>query len=623
VIRSRAHICVAVALATAALAVPASAATGVQLTPVGRVPFPQRAYVLDLPRQVRVGHLDVTVHENGRLVHDPTITPVGASGIRFGAVLAIDSSLSMKGAPFAAALGAARTFIDRRAPNQQVALVAFTGHVHVVQRLTSDASVLHDALSRPPALEYGTRIFDALGRSLALLEHGRISAGSIVLLSDGADVGSTSTLAKVVARAKRDGVRIFTVGLRSKSFKAGPLMRLATETGGSFTETTALSQLAPVYGQISGRLASEYLLEYRSSVAPGTAVHVSAEIAGLGAGKVLYTAPKPSELRPFHRSLLVRFLVSPLSLVVLSLLAAVLVGGALLGLLRAGPESDLVGRIGRFGSTARAAAAVADLRRHRPRRGGDEARGLVARFWARLENDFELGGVSLSPGLFVLGTALGTVVAVLLLSAVAKPLVLLAALVPVLAFSWVGRRVKGVRDRFADQLPETLQLLASALRSGHSLIGALSVVVENAPEPTKREFRQVLTDDQIGLPLEGSLRRIATRMKNRDMSQVSLLAELQKTAGGNAADVLDAVVSTVRERGEIRRLARTLTVQGRMARWILSVLPLVLALVMLLLMPAITKPLFQSTGGQIALVFAALLVVVGSFWIQRIVEIEV
>jgi Flp pilus assembly protein TadB len=73
----------------------------------------------------------------------------------------------------------------------------------------------------------------------------------------------------------------------------------------------------------------------------------------------------------------------------------------------------------------------------------------------------------------------------------------------------------------------------------------------------------------------------------------------------------------------VRRLAQTLTVQGRMARWILSILPIVLALLMLMMMPKVMKPLFLSSIGQIALVFAALLVVAGSFWIQKIVEIEV
>ena len=619
------RICVLLGIAVVAVlaAIPAVAGvSNVQLTPVGRVPFPERAFVLDLPRQVNAASLHVDVRENGRSVRGVTIAPVGSSGIRFGAVLAIDSSLSMKGAPFAAALDALRTFVKHRAATEQVGILTFNSNVHVVQPLTQSGAALNASIARPPELAYGTHIFDGVERALAALERAKISAGSIVILSDGADVGSKSSLNEAIARAQRDRVRIFSVGIRSTAFEALPLNRLASETGGSFTATASTSQLARIYGEISGRLANEYLLQYRSSVTPGTPVQVTAGIGGLGAGAAQYTAPTPSGLKPFHRSLASRFLLSPVSLVVMSMLAAALIGGGLLSLLRLIPQNDVTARIGAFvGSTGEDPEATPRLRLRRP--GTNESPGVFAKWLTRLEADFELGEITIAPRLFVLAVCVATVLMAIILASIAGPLILLAPLVAVFAFSWVRRRVKHVRDTFADQLPETLQLLASALRSGHSLIGALKVVVEHAPEPTRREFGQVVTDDQIGLPIDTSARRVADRMRSRDMVQVALIAELQRTAGGNAADVLDTVVATVRERAEVRRLARTLTAQGRMARWILSILPIVLALLMLVLEPKITKPLFESTGGQIAIVVSALLVVVGSFWIQQVVEIEV
>jgi tight adherence protein B len=106
------------------------------------------------------------------------------------------------------------------------------------------------------------------------------------------------------------------------------------------------------------------------------------------------------------------------------------------------------------------------------------------------------------------------------------------------------------------------------------------------------------------------------------MEQVGLIGELQRTVGGNSAEVLDTVVETVRERADVRRLAQTMTAQGRLARWILSVLPIVLACLMLALSPKLMKPMLTSTGGQFALVVAAMFVVAGSLWIKKIVEIE-
>jgi tight adherence protein B len=133
----------------------------------------------------------------------------------------------------------------------------------------------------------------------------------------------------------------------------------------------------------------------------------------------------------------------------------------------------------------------------------------------------------------------------------------------------------------------------------------------------------VLRDDQFGIPPEDAVRRVAERMDNRDLEQVALLAELQRTSGGNAAEVLDTVVMTIRERGELRRLVRTLTAQGRMARWILTALPIVLALFLWLIHPDIIGILFASSGGQVALVAAASMVIAGSALIQRIVDIDV
>ena len=112
-------------------------------------------------------------------------------------------------------------------------------------------------------------------------------------------------------------------------------------------------------------------------------------------------------------------------------------------------------------------------------------------------------------------------------------------------------------------------------------------------------------------------------MANRDLEQVALLAELQRTAGGNSAEVLDTVVETIRDRGDVRRLVKTLTAQGRMARWILTGLPLFITAFMWLINPRIMSAMFSSTAGQIALCRRGADGGAGSTIIQRIADIEV
>jgi Flp pilus assembly protein TadB len=345
-------------------------------------------------------------------------------------------------------------------------------------------------------------------------------------------------------------------------------------------------------------------------------------LADIGTGGTSYVAPRPSGLKPFHQSPLERFFLSAGSVLVLVLLAAAIVGWLCWTILTR-PRRSVVDRVAEFVGAHRADEAPVE-KTAQPRHLARRATSTGARTrMARLDQQFEIGQIGISATFFVVATAAATAVSFILLAAIALPLCVIAILVPLAARSWAQRKVQGVRSDFADQLPETLQLLASALRSGHSLIGALNVVVDGAPDPMKGEFSRVLTDDQLGLPIDQSLRKVADRMKSRDMQQVGLLGELQRTAGGNSAEVLDAVVATVRERAEVRGLVRTLTAQGRMSRWILSFMPVVLGAIMFLGAPDLMKPMLTSGGGQIALVAAAMLAVVGSLWIKKITEIEV
>jgi tight adherence protein B len=187
----------------------------------------------------------------------------------------------------------------------------------------------------------------------------------------------------------------------------------------------------------------------------------------------------------------------------------------------------------------------------------------------------------------------------------------------------LSKKLQGVRDAFAEQLPDTLQVLASALRAGHSFVGALTVVVNDAPEPTRRELQRVVADDQLGVPPEESLRSVARRMNSDDIEQVALVAELQREVGGNMAEVLDTVVETIRERADLRRLIATLTAQGRLARWVVSLLPVGVALALTVINPEYMRPLFTSTGGQIMIAICTVMIVSGSLVIKKIVNIKV
>jgi tight adherence protein B len=610
---------VLVGTAGAATRAQATRAEAVQVAPVTRLPFPERGYVVAVRKARALDASSVVVRENGVRAMGVRVDPLAGSGLRYGVVLALDASESMTGGPAAAALAAGRTFLAHRSQNEQIGIVAFNGEISVLTGLTRDGAALRRTLETQPPLAYGTRIHDAITRSLALLREARLSSGSIVLLSDGADIGSVSTLDQVVAAAKEQRVRVFTVGLRSGAYDPAPLQSIAERTGGSYAEARSAAELAAIYEELGTQLGSQYLVRYRSAARPMSQVDVQIEVADAGQAATTYVAPTPSRLAPYHRSPVAAFLLSGGSPLVLALFFGLLVCGLLLLLIRR-PRTTVVDRVESFASASRGIqaehAAPLSLRAPRSR--------YATGWWSELERDLELARMTLTArqvvGMALFGTFAIFVIALLL----SAPLLGLFGLTtPLIARSIIRRKVKAIREEFADQFPGSLQVLASALRSGHSFNGALGVVVDHAREPAKAELARVLQDDRLGVLPEDAIRKLGRRMENRDIEQVALLAELQRTAGGNSAEILDTVVGTIRERAEIRRLVRTLTAQGRMARWILTGMPIFLAGFLWLVHADAMANFFSSSGGQIALVLAAAMVTAGSFVIQKIVDIDV
>src|SRR5207253_6397036 len=213
-----------------------------------------------------------------------------------------------------------------------------------------------------------------------------------------------------------------------------------------------------------------------------------------------------------------------------------------------------------------------------------------------------------SPRRIVLFAFIGTFIVIWLLYLVTgSPLVALLGLaIPFAVRAFIRRKVAKKRQAFAEQLPDNLQVLASALRAGHSFIGALSVVVNDAPEPAKTEFSRVVADEQLGVPIEDALRVVVERMDSRELEQVALVAALQRETGGNTAEVLDRVTDTIRERFELRRTVNTLTAQGRMSRWVLTSLPLVLLGAITLFNPGYMQVMYSAQAGKVLLVLAGI-----------------
>jgi tight adherence protein B len=631
--RQRLSILGLAAALSALAATAASAAPRFHITEA-QASFPQRAYVLSLPgrRQLRAGQ--VKVLENGEPVSELSMVAAGgATEKQFGVVLVIDASKSMRGAPIAGAMKAARAFVAQRTPQEQIAVVSFNSRARVVQGFTTDGGKIAAALSAPPRLAFGTHIYDAVDAARILIGDADIRAGSVVVLSDGRDTGSRLGEAAVAKQAREARIRVFTVGLRSGAFAPRALRNLAGDTGAQYSQASAPSALKAIYQSLGSKLAREYLIHYTSSAGPGRRIVVSVRVAGLsGVATSGYITPRlhvkgAAKPKPYHESFLHRLFTSPLMTLFIALLAASLVAVAVVAFASSWKRGTLRKRMAEFVSMpvpADKESASGVLTDHVE--DGTERMLQRTRWWGRFVADVEFAGIKTPPERIVLFTFIGTFLTIWVLSAFVHSLLvglLIGICIPFLVRLWIRRKVDRKRQLFAEQLPDNLQVLASALRAGHSFIGALSVVVDDAPEPSRTEFRRVVADEQLGVPLEDALHVVVERMESRELEQVALVAALQRQTGGNTAEVLDRVTETIRERFELRRTVRTLTAQGRLSRWVVSFLPLFLLLVITLINPGYMHVMYSSLAGRIALVFSALMVLAGSLVIKRIINIKV
>jgi tight adherence protein B len=614
-----------------AFAAGAGAADAPGLTPLSSVRFPYRAFVLTTSKPRPLDSTSVVVRENGQPVDGVSVTRAARAATgTFGVVLVIDASKSMRGAPIVGAMKAARVFAAHKAAAAALGLVTFNRTAQTVVAPTTDEKKIAAALASEPTLARSTHIYDALASAIDALKARNVKAGSIVLLSDGHDTGSALSSSQVAAKARNAHVRVFAVGLRSPQYSPGPLRDLSRSTGATYAEAKSAAGVSGIYRARSKQLAREYLLRYRSLAGPAKTVHVQVAAAGipaLGSWSYMTPALPTTEVPPFHRSFAKRFVQSPGSVLIMSILVALLVWYAVRTLFRH-RQTNLRERIGDFSSERR--EEVIKRQVTTPRQwfidtAVPSATQFLTRYswWERYEQELEIARFRMGPVPLAILTVLGTIVAIIILGLISPVLALVGFAVPVLVRSLYKSKLKKQRDAFAEQLPGNLNVLAASLRAGHSFVSALSSVVDEAEEPSSSELRRAVSDEQLGVPVEDALLRVAARMDSGDLEQVALVASLQRETGGNTAEVLDAVVDACRERFELRRLVKALTAQGRLSRWILTGLPIVVAFVIALLNPGYLKPLFTTSGGQMMLAVAIVLLVIGSYLIKRMTEIEI
>jgi tight adherence protein B len=247
-------------------------------------------------------------------------------------------------------------------------------------------------------------------------------------------------------------------------------------------------------------------------------------------------------------------------------------------------------------------------------------RGRLAKGMASLE----AAGMTVTLANFVLVVGLWTLGAAAVGVLLAGPWLGLpmVVVVPVGARLLVKFRASRRRAAFADQLDDSLQLMAGSLRAGHSLLRAVDAVSQDAPSPTADEFARIVNETRVGRDLGDSLDEVAERMGSDDFTWVAQAIAIHREVGGNLAEVLDAVGQTIRERNAIRRQVKALSAEGKLSALVLGGLPFAIIAFLTVTNPAYVAKFTQSVIGYGMIAAAVVLMLMGGFWLKKTVAIK-
>ena len=550
-------------------------------------------------------------------------------------ILVVDTSGSMSGALLEQAKRAVAVFLGAAPEADRVGLVAFADRPLLLAPPTAPRSTVRDAAAGLTAAG-STSLYDAVDVALTVL--GTAGDQRIVVLSEGPDTASTLDLPGLLARVRAGRSRVDLVRLApAASGAVDPQAAIADAGGGQVFHADA---------EGAARVLRDRALQGSSEVAVDAALP-----PGLSAGTVRLqlalpwgertvdvdtTAPLAAGTGPVDvvedpgaswpwLALGLAGVFAALSLVVVAVVAVpesvhgrrrvqkLVAHYAAVGR-RAAPSGRMDGGRRQDGSLREGALRLADRVAAR--------RGIGERLALRLDR----AAVAWQPNEWILLCGSLGVGAAVLASLLTGSL-LVGPPAGVVA-GWLGPRtflsVRAGRRAavFGAELPEALQLVASGLSSGYSLLQAFDSVVRLGKGPVAVEVGRALAQSRLGTPLEDALEQVADRVGSVDFGWVVMAIRVQREVGGNLADVLLQVAGTIRERAWLRRHVKALSAEGRLSGVILAALPVVIGGYLLLVRPEYVGRLVTTPLGLVMLTAGTVMLGLGMVWMNKIAKVE-
>jgi tight adherence protein B len=446
------------------------------------------------------------------------------------------------------------------------------------------------------------------------------------VVTDGKDVSSRHSFADAVSAARAAAAPVYTIGIAGPSFTPYALGRLARDTGGSYRVATSAAGLAATYRALRAELARTWSLSYLTSAAAADRVQLGVRVSGAGTARRFASMPSQTGRRSDTASGAIPAAgYGALGTLALGLAVGILLLLACYFWFAAGRGSRVqqriephLGTVTKHGKARRAENRAA-TRAHF----SDVVDSTFANVkqFKKVQRLIERADLPLRPGELLLICA-GCGVIFGLVSSLAAQSALIAvvftALGGALPLGYVSLKARSRLRKFEDQLPDLLITLAASLKAGHSFRQGIQSVVEEGAEPNAKEFQRVMSETQLGKPMDDALTHMAERVGSKDFTFVITAVTIQRQIGGSLSGLFDMVAETVRQRQQFSRKVRALTAMGRASAYVLVALPFFLAAVITMMNPVYMSPLYHTPLGQKLIIASLISVAIGSLILKKI-----
>lgn len=173
------------------------------------------------------------------------------------------------------------------------------------------------------------------------------------------------------------------------------------------------------------------------------------------------------------------------------------------------------------------------------------------------------------------------------------------------------------------QLPEALNMISNGIRAGFSFTQAMSAASIELSAPISDEFKRVIRDNSLGKPMEEALLNMAYRTEDEDVEMLVSALNIQRQVGGNLTEILDIISHTIRERVKIKGEIKTLTASSKLSAWVISIVPIAIAIIIMIINPDYIKIMFTSSIGILMLITSVIMELIGVFLLVKIVNIDI